>query len=67
MAAARTVNTTKITGTAAIHRAGSSPNSSPTTPNTRSVLAAPRCFSQPSCGPVPNSPPDAMADMVRLC
>ena len=40
---------------------------SPTTPNTRSVLAAPTYFSHASSGPVPNRPPEAAADMVRLC
>ena len=48
-------------------RASRKPNSSPTTPNTRSVLAAPTYLSQPASGPTPNSPPEAMALIVRVC
>ena len=67
MAAHRRVNSASIMMAPTQHSATIRPNSSPTTPKARSVLAAPRYFSQPFSGPTPKQPPEAMADMVRLC
>ena len=66
-AAHRRVNTMGSTRADTQQRASRKPNSSPTTPNTRSVLAAPTYLSQPASGPTPNRPPEAIALMVRVC
>ena len=44
-----------------------SPHSSHSMPNTRSVSAADTRWSHPSPGPTPMRPPEAAADMVRVC
>ena len=48
-------------------KAMTSPHSSQSIPNTRSVSAAGTRWSQPFPAPMPKRPPEAAADMVRVC
>ena len=56
-------NLTRTTANTAII----SPHSSHSIPKTRSVSAADTRWSHPSPGPTPMRPPEAAADMVRVC
>ena len=67
VAADLTVKTARIRSEAMAHSARIRPNSSQTTPKTKSVLAAATSLSQPLVGPTPIRPPLAAADMVRVC
>ena len=64
---ARAAKRARVTIETTASRAMSRPHSSHSMPNTRSVSAAGTVCSQPSPAPTPTRPPEAAADMARVC
>ena len=64
---ARTANTARVRMDSTASRAMISPHSSHSMPNTRSVSPAPYGVEPALAGAHPTRPPEAAADMVRVC